>query len=150
MRRRSARSALFVTQSLDVTGVILKLPSPLALRIKSSPLQASVKNFLWLALNSLALTISISFNFNSHCKDTKRVPYWRTYKHILTRHKKFVHFTLTLHPLHPLKGGMFLSFSLLFPFQFPENQPDKSLISVIDNVCYVYPRARALCEEKGL
>lgn len=77
------------------------------------------------------------------CYNTKKV------KNLYSR-KKLAFFTLTLHPLHPLKGGMFLSFSLLFPFRFSGNQPDKSLISVIDNVCYVYPRARALCEEKGL
>ena len=70
--------------------------------------------------------------------------------YLCTRQKKLAFFTLTLHPLRPLKGGLFLSFSLLFPFRFSGNQPDKSLISVIDNVCYVYPRARALCEENGL
>ena len=49
----------------------------------------------------------------------------------------------------PSKGELFLSFSLSFPAQFSGNQPDKSLISVIDNVCYVYPHARALCENRG-
>lgn len=40
--------------------------------------------------------------------------------YLCTRHKKkFAIFTLTLHPLHPLKGGVFLSFPLLFPFRFP-------------------------------
>ena len=57
-----------------------------------------------------------------------------------TRHKKFDIFTLKLHPLCPLKGGMFLSFSLSSPCRFLGYQPDKSLISVIDNVCYVYHR----------
>lgn len=63
--------------------------------------------------------------------------------------EKIVLFTLTLLPPPPLKGGMFLSFPLLFSFRIFGNQPDKSLISVIDNICYVYPRARALCEKRG-
>ena len=29
-------------------------------------------------------------------------------------------------------------------------RPVNNFISVIDNVCYVYPRARALCEKKGV
>ena len=53
-------------------------------------------------------------------------------------------------PSPPLKGGVFLSFSLSSPCRFSGRQPDKGLISVIDNVCYVYPLARALCEKKGL
>ena len=63
--------------------------------------------------------------------------------YLCTRHKKFILFTLTLHPLRPLKGGMFLSFSLSSPCRFSGKQPDKGFISVIDIVCYVYPRARA-------
>ena len=54
-----------------------------------------------------------------------------------------------LHAYAPPQRGIVLSFSLSFPAQFSGNQPDKSLISVIDNVCYVYPHARALCENKG-
>jgi len=54
-----------------------------------------------------------------------------------TRHKKFVHFTLTLAP----QRGLFLSFFILLPFRFSREQSDKSLISVIDNVCHVHSLA---------
>lgn len=53
-------------------------------------------------------------------------------------------------PSTPSKGECFCLFPFCFLSDSRENQPDKSLISVIDNDCYVYPRARALCEKNGL
>lgn len=69
---------------------------------------------------------------NVRGKDRYKNPNFQTFCVLICVHaiKKFVFFTLTLHPLRPLKGGMFLSFSLLSSFPFSENQPDKGLISV--------------------
>lgn len=53
-----------------------------------------------------------------------------------TRHKKFVHFTLTL----PHPRGLFLFFHFA-SFPFFERAIRQSLISVIDNVCYVHSLA---------
>lgn len=53
-------------------------------------------------------------------------------------------------PSTPSKGECFCLFPFCFLSDSRENQPDKSLISVIDNVCYVYPLARArIMRENG-
>ncbi len=71
--------------------------------------------------------------------------------YLCTRHKKSLQSSrLRCTPSTPSKGECFCLFPFCFLSDSRENQPDKSLISVIDNDCYVYPRARALCEEKGL
>lgn len=142
-------SSLFATTSLEVTGVRRKLPSPLDLTITSSPSLAAPKYLLWFALNSLALTTSISFHFNFWCKDTKRVPIWHTYKHILTRRKTCSFFT-------PSPQGGLSFFFLSFHFSqvdlvFIGRSPLKTKNRLVRNVFVrmsLY-HARALCEGKS-
>ena len=50
------------------------------------------------------------------------------------------------YPLPP-RGGCFCFY---FSVDKGNPRPVNNFISVIDNVCYVYPRARALCEKKGV
>ena len=83
---------------------------------------------------------------NIRGKDRYKNPNFQTFcvLYLCTRHKRLFSSRLR----SPQREIVFV-FSLSFPAQFSGNQPDKSLISVIDNVCYVYPHARALCENKG-